>query len=178
MSAELLVFYLLAAGAVLGALAVVVPPFGRNPLHGAVALLATFGFLAGIFVLLSAHLVAVLQVLVYVGAVIVLFVFVIMLLNLRREDLGRPRVTPWKVVGVAAVAMTAVKLAMAVADAAEGAVPADLSVDALQGYGQTRDVAADLLMKYFYPFEVTSVLLLVAIIGALVVARKRQGGEA
>ena len=178
MTAEQIVFYVLAAGAVLGALAVVVPPFGRNPLHGAVALLATFAFLAGIFVLLSAHLVAVLQVLVYVGAVVVLFVFVIMLLNLRREDFGKAQVTPWKIVGVAAVALTAVKLSIAAAAATADAVPVDLATDALQGYGQTRAVAGDLLMQYFYPFEISSVLLLVAIVGALVVARKREGGAA
>ena len=97
--AEQIVFYVLGGLTVLGALAVIVPPFARNPLHAAVALLATFSLLAGLFVMLSAHLLAVLQILVYAGAVMVLFIFVIMLLNLRREDLGGFRVTSWKILG-------------------------------------------------------------------------------
>src|SRR5438270_8266042 len=98
--AETILFYLFAIG-VLGAGAQVV--LRRNPLHGALALVASFFFLAGIYVLLSAHLIAVLQVMVYAGAVMVLFVFVIMLLNLKDEELGERRLTFWKGAGVLAV---------------------------------------------------------------------------
>src|SRR3954467_6595518 len=68
----------------------------RNPVHAAISLVGAFFFLAGIYVLLAAHLIAILQVMVYAGAVMVLFVFVIMLLNLKEEELGHERLTAWK----------------------------------------------------------------------------------
>jgi NADH-quinone oxidoreductase subunit J len=177
MDAELIVFVILAAASLLGALAVIVPPFGRNPLHAAVALLATFSALAGLMVLLAAHLVAVLQVLVYAGAVMVLFIFVILLLNLRREDFGAFKATPWKVVGAAAVVALSVKLGIALS-ASLAPLDADAPPALQAGFGQVREVGGDLLMNYLVPFEATSFLLLVAIIGALAVARRRDGGAA
>jgi NADH-quinone oxidoreductase subunit J len=156
-------------------LCVVLPPFGRNPLHAALSLLVAFFFLSGIFILLSAHLVGVLQVLVYAGAVMVLFVFVILLLSLRKEDLTGPRVTPWKVFGVAAGLVFCVKTALIVAAATDGMEAADLA--AKPEYGGVSDVGTQLVTTYLFPFEVTSVLLLVAIIGAVVVARKRESRE-
>ena len=77
--------------------------FRRNPIYGALSLVGCFFFLAGVYVLLGAHLIAVLQVLVYAGAVMVLFVFVIMLLNLKDAELGEKRITAWKGLGLAAV---------------------------------------------------------------------------
>jgi len=175
MSVEQIVFYVLAVGTVLGALAVIVPPFGRNPLHAAVALLATFSLLAGLFVMLSAHLLAILQILVYAGAVMVLFVFVIMLLNLRREDLGGFRVTPWKILGAAAGFLVAIRVSMLAGASVAGATAPDLAQGGLEGFGGVHEVAMSLTTRFFLPFEATSILLLVAIIGALVVAR-REGG--
>lgn len=84
-------FWILAAGATLSATAVVLPPFGRNPIHGAMALISTFFCLAGLYVLLAAHLVAALQVIVYAGAIMVLFVFVVMMLNLGNETIAQER---------------------------------------------------------------------------------------
>ena len=172
MDAEQVVFYLLATLTVAGAACVVLPPFGRNPLHAAVALLVTFFFLSGLFVLLSAHLVAVLQVLVYAGAVMVLFTFVVMLLSLRPSDLTGPRPTAWKVLGALAGIALVAKLAVTVASALEDAYVADISNPALAGFGGVRDVGGNLLMTYLFPFELTAVLLLVAVVGALVVARR------
>jgi len=178
MSAEQVVFWILAVASVLGALAVVLPPFGRNPLHAAIALLVTFTALAGLMVLLSAHLVAVLQVLVYAGAVMVLFTFVVMLLNLRHQDLVGYRVTAWKVVGVAAMIALAVKVGIVLAAGLAGFDdPAGAAVVATD-FGGVKSVGRDLLTTYLVPFEATSLLLLVAIVGALVVARRRDGGAA
>src|ERR671922_1554004 len=98
--AESILFWILAIGVVTAGAQVVLR---RNPVYAAMSLVACFFFLAGIYVLLSAHLIAILQVIVYAGAVMVLFVFVIMLLNLKEEELGEARWTAWKVVGVAAV---------------------------------------------------------------------------
>jgi NADH-quinone oxidoreductase subunit J len=174
--AEWIVFYVLAVASVLGALAVVLPPFGRNPLHAAVALLATFSFMAGLFIMLSAHLVAVLQVLVYAGAVLILFTFVIMLLNLRREDLVGWKTSPWKVVGSVAAAVIVVKLAVVVASSVPGGAPVELAAPGMEGYGMVRAVGLELVTTYLFQFEVASILLLVAVVGAIAIARRREGG--
>src|SRR5262249_25524751 len=97
---EAILFYIFALGT-LGASAQVI--LRRNPIYGAVSLVGAFFFLAGIYLLLSAQLIAVLQVMVYAGAVMVLFVFVIMLLNLKEEELGEPKMGFWKGAGVVAV---------------------------------------------------------------------------
>jgi len=175
---EWFAFGVLALLTVGGALAVLLPPFGRNPLHAALALLLTFTSLAGLMVMLQAHLVAAMQVLVYAGAVMVLFIFVVLLLNLRREDLGGPRGTPWKAVGVIAVgAFLAKAAAMLQATLPLLGEPASC-VGREAEFGQARSVAADLLMTYLVPFEVTSILLLVAVVGALAIARRSRGGGA
>lgn len=176
MTVELIVFYFLAAASVAGALAVVVPPIGRNPLYSAVALLATFTFLAGIFVMLSAHLVAVLQVLVYAGAVLVLFIFVILLLNLQKADLIGARITPWKIVGAVAVVLFVVKIAILLVGNVGGGTSANLAQASMTDFGGIKDVGKDLLIDYLFPFEATSILLLVAVIGSLIVARREKGG--
>lgn len=95
---ETIFFYLFAIGAVIASIAVIVP---RNPLYSAIALILDFFFFAGLYVLLSAHFMAVIQVLVYGGAIMVLFVFIIMLLNLRDQELGEPRHRFHHAVGIA-----------------------------------------------------------------------------
>src|SRR3977135_465481 len=97
---ESVFFWIFAAGTVFFGAQVVLR---RNPVYAAMSLVGAFFFLAGIYVLLSAHLIAILQVMVYAGAVMVLFVFVIMLLNLKDEELGEQRITAWKGIGLAAV---------------------------------------------------------------------------
>ena len=99
---EAILFYIFAIGVLVAGAQVILR---RNPIYGAVSLAGAFFFLAGIYVLLSAHLIAILQIIVYAGAVMVLFVFVIMLLNLKEEELGEQRVTFWKAAGVAAVGL-------------------------------------------------------------------------
>jgi NADH-quinone oxidoreductase subunit J len=144
---------------------------------------AAFFFLAGIYVLLAAHLIAVLQVLVYAGAVMVLFVFVIMLLNLRDEELGQARVTGMKVLGalgVAAIAALVIRVAFPAAPeppAGQQVVvvrpalepTADLAQTA--GYGTVKEVGRYLFTEQVLAFEAVSLLLLVAIVGAVVVAK-------
>lgn len=163
-------FWILATGTVLSALAVILPPFGRNPVHGALSLVLCFFFLAGLYVLLVAHLVAALQVLVYAGAIVVLFMFVIMLLNIRPEDLGTPRPTATKLVGVGA----AVFFLMAVIGAASRAGTTGwASLPASTSFGSVKTVGYKLYTDFLVPFELTSILLLVAVIGALVMAKRR-----
>ncbi|HEY5675213.1 MAG TPA: NADH-quinone oxidoreductase subunit J, partial [Myxococcales bacterium] len=97
---EAALFYIFAVGVLFAGAQVILR---RNPIYGALSLVGCFFFLAGIYVLLAAHLIAILQIMVYAGAVMVLFVFVIMLLNLKEEELGEQRLTAWKVIGLAAV---------------------------------------------------------------------------
>jgi len=143
----------------------------RNPAHAAVSLVGAFFFLAGIYVLLAAHLIAILQVMVYAGAVMVLFVFVIMLLNLKEEELGHERLTAWKIIGGASIVITVGLIAFL---ALGNAYPTGLLRDMARtqpGFGSVKGVGQALYIASVLPFEVTSLLLTVAIVGAVVVAK-------
>lgn len=171
MSGEQIVFYLLAITTGISAICVILPPFGRNPLHSALALLIAFCALGGLFIMLSAHLVGILQILVYAGAVMVLFVFVIMLLSLKREDLKGSRVTPWKVFGLAAGIAFAAKMVIVINSALKGD---GRDIVEHRTFGNINEVGSELVTTYLFPFEVTSLLLLVSIIGAVAIARGRR----
>ena len=166
--AETILFYLFAIG-VLAAGAQVI--FRRNPIYGAISLVGCFFFLSGVYVLLAAHLIAILQVLVYAGAVMVLFVFVIMLLNLKEEELGEARWTVWKVVGVAAVVAGAGVIAWRALGPAYPGAPLRDNAMALSGFGGVKAVGRTLYLASVLPFEITSLLLLVAVVAAVVVAK-------
>jgi NADH-quinone oxidoreductase subunit J len=164
-------FYVFATGAVLSACMCILQ---RNPISAVMWLVATMFSVAGIFLLLEAQFIATAQVLVYAGAVMVLFLFVIMLLNLDvpASDLRGPlsMAGAIAVVGLLLVelgalwAYTPERLA---AEAAQTAALPPASSNAVL------DVAALLFSTYLIPFEVTSVLLLAAIVGAVVLAKRR-----
>jgi NADH-quinone oxidoreductase subunit J len=156
-------FVVLAVLTVLSALTVVVH---RNPVHSAVALVATLCLLALFFFALDAQLVAILQVIVYAGAIVVLFLFVIMLLNLQAQA----RMTGGALL-VAAAALGGGALAILVVGALRRA-PALAGADVAPGFGETTALARELFTVYLLPFELTSVLLLVAIVGAVALAKK------
>ena len=160
-----ILFLLLAVLTVASALTVVVH---RNPVHGACALVVTLFLLSVFFVGLDAQLVAVLQVIVYAGAIVVLFLFVIMLLNLPvevRATGGAALVATATAAGLALGALVATMLRRSVPRPAAGIPP---------GFGQTQALSAKLVTTYLLPFELTSVLLLVAIVGAVALGRKRD----
>ena len=158
-------FYFMAALAVISALAMVLNL--RNTVAGAMWLVLTMMTLAVIYVLLDAHLVAVLQIMVYAGAILVLFLFVVMLLNLRSDAFAPSRAILPKVVGsvlgVALLGTFLVKLPGALPKVAE--IPPD--------FGSYRDVGLALYRTYVVPFEVASFVLLAAIVGAVVLAKRR-----
>jgi NADH-quinone oxidoreductase subunit J len=157
-------FFIVAAFAVASALGVVL---NKNPVHGACALVAHLFLLAVFFVGLDAQLVGVLQVIVYAGAVVVLFLFVIMLLNLQaevRSMVGAPLV-------FAAAACVAALATLILGGLREPGAAAGTTLP--QGYGETQELARVLFTRYALPFELTSLLLLVAIVGAVALARKR-----
>jgi NADH-quinone oxidoreductase subunit J len=140
----------------------------RNPVHAAMNLVAAFFFLAGIYVLLVAHLIAFLQILVYAGAVMVLFLFVIMLISLGDEHLEQERYRGMQLLGVVGALGLATVLAFAITGAFRDA-PAALPAD----FGTVKAVGRLLYTQYLLPFEATSLLLLAAIVGAVVVAKER-----
>jgi NADH-quinone oxidoreductase subunit J len=158
-----LVFVLLAIPTVAAALVVVL---NRNPVHSACGLVATLFLLSVFFVGLDAHLVAALQVIVYAGAVVVLFLFVIMLLRLEAEVRAMGHAV---LVGLAAAGgLALVVLLLAGLRNAAAAKSAVIGAE----FGGTRALAERLFTTYLLPFELTSLLLLVAIVGAIALARR------
>ena len=181
MSAET-VFYVLAAFAVVSALLCIVQ---RNPVASALWLVSTMFALSGIYVLLHAQFIAVIQVLVYAGAVMVLFLFVIMLLNLGREgsDLrGKPVRLVALVVGLALLArltpgsLAGMQGSLPGAGTPLGAFAAAQAVLARgdsASVGVVGTIAEPLFRTYLVPFEITSILLLAAAVGAVVLAKRK-----
>jgi NADH-quinone oxidoreductase subunit J len=143
----------------------------RDPLHSALSLIGAFFALAGIYVLLGAHLLAALQILVYAGAVMVLFIFVIMLLNLKEEELGTSKPTAMKLVGGIGVGLGGLLMYMAFLRPGKLGVPRD--VGGIGDFGTVEAVGRLIYGPYMLPFEVTSLLLLVAIVAAVVVAKAK-----
>ena len=167
MSAEEVLFWLFGACIVLGAAGVI---FARNTVNSAMALVATFFFLSGIYVLLWAHTIAILQVLVYAGAIMVLFLFVIMLLSLTEQEALGSRLTVSRVLGAAAAAALLYGLELAIVRLRDGdAVGAAIRPD----FGSLKVLGGLLYTQWLLPFEVVSLLLLVAIVGSVVVSKSR-----
>jgi NADH-quinone oxidoreductase subunit J len=159
-----LVFLVLAALVVVAALTVVLH---RNPVYCALALVSTLALLSCFFVGLEAYMVWALQLVVYAGAIVVLFLFVIMLLNVRSDERALPGPAVVAAVGGGA-GLLACLVARVVVRTPFGAVPA---VDA--GYGSPEHLARRLFTDFLVPFEITSILLLVAIVGAVVLGKRR-----
>ncbi|MCE9672394.1 NADH-quinone oxidoreductase subunit J [Myxococcus stipitatus] len=145
--------------------------FARSPINSAMALVSTFFFLAGLYVLLWAHTVAVLQVLVYAGAIMVLFLFVIMLLNLG-ESPTRGRPTLARVAGAVATLGFLAVLGLAISKLPTAAPPAMGGAEAAT-FGTMAALGQTIFTQWLFPFEAVSLLLLVAMVGAVVVAKSR-----
>jgi NADH-quinone oxidoreductase subunit J len=171
---ELVFFYILAAGALLGALLLVC--YFRNPVYGAISLIFTLLNLSGLFVLLDAHFLAAIQVMVYAGAIMVLFLFVTMLLNLQEDELGGPRYGAGKLLAVVGVAFLTWQLAV-VLMRDSGPVPGfdvkTLPAAQMETFGTVEQVGRLLFGDFLVPFELTSVLILAAIVASVVIAKKR-----
>ncbi len=167
MGVEGVLFYVFALLAVASAIAMV--SFVRNVVAGAMSLVVTMISLAGIYVLLEAHLVAAIQIMVYAGAILVLFLFVIMLLNLREDDFSplRPSQRLLKLLGIgAAIAIVAVG-----AQQLPGSLPP--VPDLPEGFGGYRDIGLVLYTDYAVIVEATGLLLLAAIVGAVILAKRK-----
>ncbi len=140
----------------------------KNPVTAVMSLVATFFGLAAMYATLSAHFLAVLQVLVYAGAIMVLFIFVVMILN--REEVTPLSFRPLRVLGVLAGVYLFVKFVDVVAVELPGVVPGVPS----DSFGTVGSVGDLLFRDFLYPFEAISILLLVAIVGGVVISRSHQ----
>jgi NADH-quinone oxidoreductase subunit J len=162
MDASAILFYVISALLVLSSLMVV---FLRNVIHCALALVVALFLIAVLFVMLHAPMVGVLQVLVYAGAIMVLFLFVIMFLNPTTPE---PRRKLWW--GFASLG--ALLLAGGLAALLSNGTPSADPVAATEIFGSPEMLGKSLFTEFVLPFEIASVLLLVAIIGAVVLAKR------
>jgi NADH-quinone oxidoreductase subunit J len=166
-------FYLFAAIAVGASLLVIAQ---RNPIYSVLLLIASFGALSGLYVLLDAPFVAVTQIIVYAGAIMVLFLFVVMLLNAAQEETGsggrghlKRHPGAMRLGAVLAVALAA-ELVWALT-----AINTSTSFPTTQMIS-VATIGRRLFTDYAFPFEVTSVLILVAMVGAVVMAKQEPAG--
>ena len=158
-------FYILAFLTLVFGFLVIANPFSRNPVTSAMFLVLTLGSLAGLFVLLHAFFLAAVQVLVYAGAVMVLFLFVIMLLDLRAEERRKIKIAGL-VAGLVSVGALVVLFFQSLANSPLATQPAPVLE------GATLPLGKLLFKQYVLPFEIVSVLLLVAIVGVLLLSKK------
>jgi NADH-quinone oxidoreductase subunit J len=176
---ETIVFYLLAGLAILASALVIGQ---RNPMYSVMLLIASFGALAGLYIQLDAPFVAVAQIIIYAGAIMVLFLFVVMLLNAPKEDaaewdqahpLRQPAVVRWG-------ALLAVLLVVQLSWALMRVAGLDQAVGSRSGgetVGSVRELGRVLFTDHVFAFEATSILILVAMVGAVVLARREDEGE-
>ena len=163
---ETVLFYLFAALTVGCALMVVANPFSRNPVTSAMFLVLTIISMAGLFVLLHAFFLGAVQILVYAGAVMVLFLFVIMLLDLKEEE--RRKVKRLGLfAGLASIGAIVGLLVLSLISVRPGT---NLPVSTAEG--STADLGKLLFTGYLLPFEIVSVLLLVAMVGVVLLSKK------
>jgi NADH-quinone oxidoreductase subunit J len=170
MTPDLIAFFVLALIAVAAALGMLL---SRNAVYSALFLVLNFGTVAVFYILLNAPFIALTQVSVYAGAIMVLFLFVIMLLG--TETLPASKSLPWQrplafVLALVLVGEAAYLLFFR--SASSGTIP-----QPVQTFGSPQAVGQELFNQYLLPFEVTSVLLLVAMVGAVVLTIKKKGEQ-
>ena len=161
-----LLFILFGAMAVGCGLAVVAQ---RNPLYSAISLIGVFVSLACLYVMLAAPFIAAVQVIVYAGAIMVLVVFVIMLLNIQEEEHRRQRLKFLVPVAVGLAAVLIAEVAFILFSVQETRV---VPASSVSDVGVTQSIGTALFTRYLLPFEITSILLLMAIVGAMTLARR------
>lgn len=166
---EKAIFIILAAVAVASALNILLQ---RNPLYGALSLIGTLASLSALFITLRAPFIAAIQIVVYAGAIMVLFIFVIMLLNVPQDQ---PQVDKQKGLRYLAIPFAGLLIAEAfyvIRSVRPISMP--VALDADRAVGTTWSIGTGLFTNYLLPFEVTSVLILMAVVGAMVLAKREN----
>jgi NADH-quinone oxidoreductase subunit J len=161
---QIALFLILAAIAMAGAVSLIVQ---RHPIHSALSLIVVMVALAGLYLLQGAEFVAAVQIIVYAGAIMVLFIFVIMLLNAGEEErTNASRLARFVGVPLGVVFLLEVAYWIGRATSHLGSAPPETV--------STRDLSTLLFREYVFPFELTSFLILIALLGALVLARRED----
>jgi NADH-quinone oxidoreductase subunit J len=167
MTAPLVVFFVLAGLAVIGAVSLILQ---KHPIHSALSLIVVMIALAGLYLLLGAEFVAAVQIIIYGGAIMVLFVLVIMLLNAGVEE----HTSISKMAGAPGLLLV-VALAGLVAATIVRSTDSVLSTSQAGDMSSTLEISNMLFKDFVYPFELTSFLILVAVLGAMVLAQREKG---
>jgi len=166
MTATLAVFFVLAALAVAGAVSLILQ---KHPIHSALSLIVVMVALAGLYLLMGAEFVAAVQIIVYGGAIMVLFVFVIMLLNAGVEEhtsISKMAGAPGLLLVVALAGFVAATIAKSTASVQASSQTGELA--------STKEISSMIFKDFVYPLELTSFLILVAILGATVLAQREK----
>ncbi|MEG2078887.1 NADH dehydrogenase subunit J [Chryseobacterium piscicola] len=142
--------------------------FARNPLYAILSLIVTMFSIAGMYILLNAQFLAIIQIIVYAGAIMVLFLYILMMLNLNKEDESKKSNT-LKFVGV----FTAGLLLIGILGVFRGVQQNHVVVDNVdKGVGLTKNLGRLLFNEYVLPFELASILILAGIVGAVLIGKK------
>ncbi len=168
MNIDYILFFFLASLSVITALMVITK---KNPIDSAISLVFNFFILAGLYLTLNAQFIAIIQILVYAGAIMVLFVFVIMLLNLENETRLKDSLNYRKIIK-AVLTIVMISLIIFIISNSGAGVLFTGSEQSVK-IGTVEQIGFQLFTNYLLPFEITSLLLLSAIIGAVVLAKKR-----
>ncbi len=163
------VFFICAALAIAGALGVV---SFRNPVHSALAMLGTMVSIAVIYLLHNAEFIFAIQLMIYAGGVMMLVIFVIFLLDLRREEEQRAKLKSGKVIAIGVGGLVFLSLLIPLAGSITGKT-GGMTEKALERIGSVEYLSNELFTNYLLPFELASVLLLVGLVGAVALAKKR-----
>jgi NADH-quinone oxidoreductase subunit J len=173
MSISEVLFYSFATVLVLAALGVIT---ARNPVHAALFLVLAFFNSAVLWLLMEAEFLAIVLVLVYVGAVMVLFLFVVMMLDVNVAKL-REGFTRYAPLGILIAALVVVEIGSVVWVKSLGGVVGEPAASvAVEGYSNTRALGQLLYTKYLYPFELAAMLLLIAIVAAIALTMRHRAG--
>jgi NADH-quinone oxidoreductase subunit J len=162
---SVIAFFVLALLLIASALVVITH---RNPVTAAVALAFNLVAISGLYMVLDAQFIGLLQVIIYAGAIMVLILFVIMLLNLREEARAHPAGTIQRVLAPLASLLFAVVIGRAFWISAPSSFPENA-----EGFGTAASLGKELFMRFYYPFEAISLLLVVAMIGAVLLAKRK-----
>ncbi|MBK1895413.1 NADH-quinone oxidoreductase subunit J family protein [Chryseobacterium paridis] len=142
--------------------------FAKNPLHAILSLIVTMFSIAGMYILLNAQFLAIIQIIVYAGAIMVLFLYILMMLNLNKEDESKKNNT-LKFIGV----FTAGLLLIGILGVFRGVQDNHIVVENVdRGVGLTKNLGKLLFNEYVLPFELASILILAGIVGAVLIGKK------
>lgn len=171
-----ILFFVFATIAVVGALNVILQ---RNPIYCAIGLIVTLCSLAGLFLTLSAQFIAAIQIIVYAGAIMVLFVFTIMLLNVRSEEakVDRQKFLRWLAVPLFLALLGEVYYVVRTVNNPPPQIPATGTASPVEILGTVESIGREMFTSYLLPFEATSVLILMAIVGAMLLARREKASD-